>query len=69
MKVVTLVTTVKLDKDGNSVNTPPGLVDLDDETAKAMIARGQAKTVEDAKAEAAAESAGPTVKNVGKTKA
>lgn len=62
MKIVSSVTLVSLDKDGKHVNTPPGFVDVDEETAKTLIARGQAKTLDDAKAEAKAESEGPSVK-------
>jgi len=51
MKVVTLISTVALDKSGKSVTTPPGVVDLDEETAKDLVARGFAKTIEKAKAD------------------
>lgn len=62
MKVLTLVTTVKLSKDGSHISTPPGVVDLDDETAEQLLARGQAKTLDEVKAEEAAASSGPSVK-------
>ena len=55
MKVVTLVTTVSATKKGDKlveVWTPPGVVDLDDDTANELIARGQAKTLAEARAEA-----------------
>ena len=66
MKIVTLVTTVALDKDGNQVSTPPGVVDLDDKTAKDLLKRGLAKTVEKAKAEDDAKEGGVQVKTDGK---
>lgn len=65
MKIITLVTTVARGKDGTQVYTPPGEVDLDDDTAKALLARGQAVTLKQAKAEAEAEEAGPKVKQQG----
>lgn len=65
MKVHTLVTTISLDKGGKSVSTPPGVVDLDDETAKALLARGQAKTLAEAKADAEADEGGVKVKTEG----
>lgn len=66
MKIHTLVTTVALDKEGNSVSTPPGVVDLDDATAKALLARGQAKTIAEAKADDEAEEGGVQIKTGGK---
>lgn len=47
MKVQSLVTTVKLDKAGAPVATPPGVVDLPEDEALALIARGSAKHLEE----------------------
>lgn len=65
MKVFTLVTTVSLDKEGNTISTPPGEVELDEGSAKSLLARGQAKTLGEAKAEAEADESGPKVKTQG----
>lgn len=66
MKIVSLVSLVSIDKEGNQVTTLPGVVDVDEETAKQLLARGQAKSLEDAKAEAKAEAEGVTVKQQAK---
>jgi hypothetical protein len=62
MKIVSLVTLISLDKDGNTVQKAPGVVEVDEETGNTLIKRGQAKSMEDAKADAAADANGPTVK-------
>lgn len=64
MKILSLVTLVSRDKDGKKIERAPGVVDVDDATGINLIKLGQAKTLEDAKAQAAAESSGPSVKTV-----
>jgi hypothetical protein len=65
MKIITLVTTITRDKHGKEIWTPPGEVDVDEETAQALLARGQAKTVAEAKAEEAAKDGGVRVRTTG----
>lgn len=66
MKIITLVSTGTLDKDGKLVTTPPGVVDFDDETANDLLDRGFAKTIAEATAEAETAAGGVKVQTQGK---
>lgn len=66
MKIITSVTVIARNKDGKDVATPPGEIDLDEATANELIARGQAKTVADAKAEAKVAASGVQVQTAAK---
>jgi hypothetical protein len=55
MKVITVVTLMDRDKEDRAIVTPPGEVELDNETARELMARGQAVTPASVREQAAAQ--------------